>query len=47
MLYELRDLRKFKAERSSESDELRKLLEEEQAKALQAHRSSLKSQLGE
>ncbi|KAI6214671.1 hypothetical protein M3Y94_00296200 [Aphelenchoides besseyi] len=32
MLYELRDLRNFKAERASESDELKKLLNDEQNK---------------
>lgn len=46
MLYELRDLRKFKAERSTESDELKKQLDEEQARSLQAQQLLLKSNLG-
>jgi hypothetical protein len=46
MLYELRDLRKFKAERETESDELRKQLNDEQARTLQAQQLQLKSHLG-
>jgi hypothetical protein len=46
MLYELRDLRNFKAERSSECDELRQQLNDEQSKALQAQQSQAKNQLG-
>jgi hypothetical protein len=45
MLYELRDLRNFKAERATESDELRKQLNDEQNRALHAQQALLKSQL--
>ncbi|KAI6176551.1 hypothetical protein M3Y97_00810300 [Aphelenchoides bicaudatus] len=45
MLYELRDLRKFKEERGTEIDELKKQLSDEQAKSLHAQQLLLKSQL--
>jgi huntingtin interacting protein 1 len=45
MLYELRDLRNFKAERSTETDELRKQLDDEQSKAEHSQHLQLKSHL--